>query len=85
MQPGAGRRGCAGIWNDHLRIAVQAPPADGRANRELVEVLAEVLGLRRADVRIERGHASRNKIVALEASVDTVRKRILSALSDSRP
>ena len=45
-QPGAKRSGLAGLWNDHLKVAVRSPADAGRANEELLEVLAEELGVR---------------------------------------
>ena len=42
-----------------------APPEDGKANAAVVQLLADVLGLRPRDVEIVAGHASRDKTVAL--------------------
>jgi hypothetical protein len=43
--------------------ALDAPPVDGRANAECVRFLAEFFGVRRADVEIIAGLASRTKLV----------------------
>lgn len=48
-----------------LRIWVTAPPAEGRANEAAREAIASALGLRPADVAIERGARSRDKLVSL--------------------
>jgi uncharacterized protein YggU (UPF0235/DUF167 family) len=40
-QPGARKAGVLGEQAGALKVAVTAPPEDGRANRALVEVLAE--------------------------------------------
>lgn len=48
-----------------LRIAVTAPPVDGKANRALVRLLAERLGVKRSCVEIATGHGSRDKLVQL--------------------
>jgi len=75
-QPGARREGIAGTWNGLLKIAVRAPALDGRANEELVRVLAEALALRAAQVRIERGGRSRAKELRVELSPDELRARL---------
>ena len=48
-----------------LRVDVAAPPTDGRANAELVRLLAETLGLRRDEVVIRAGAGARLKLVTL--------------------
>jgi hypothetical protein len=55
----------AGISNDRLRIRIQAPPVEGKANRELVKFLAASLGLRKTDIVIKRGESSREKTLLL--------------------
>ena len=65
VSPSAPHTALRGVYGDRLKVAVNAPPEDNRANHQLVEALAEWLGLRRDDVRIESGHASRDKVVAL--------------------
>jgi uncharacterized protein (TIGR00251 family) len=60
-QPGARRSGVQGEQNGALKVAVQAPPQDGRANEALVEVLREALGLRRSQVELLGGATGRDK------------------------
>ena len=51
-----------GVW----RVKVAAPPVDGKANRELIALLSQVLGVSKSGLGIVRGHTSRNKIVAID-------------------
>lgn len=74
VSPSAPRTALRGVYGDRLKVAVNAPPEDNRANQELVEALAEWLGLRREDVRIETGHGSRDKVVAF-TGIDEARLR----------
>jgi uncharacterized protein (TIGR00251 family) len=60
-QPGARRSGIQGEQNGALKVAVTAPPEDGRANQALVEVLREALGLKRSQVELIAGQTSRDK------------------------
>jgi uncharacterized protein (TIGR00251 family) len=61
--PRAKRSGLAGRRGDALLVRVQAPPLDGAANAELVEVMAGALGVPRRDVAVVSGERSRQKRV----------------------
>jgi uncharacterized protein (TIGR00251 family) len=60
-QPGARRSGIQGEQNGALKVAVTAPPEDGRANQALLEVLREELGLKRSQIQLISGQTSRDK------------------------
>jgi uncharacterized protein (TIGR00251 family) len=60
-QPGARRTGLLGEQGGALKIAVTAPPEDGRANRALLETLREMLGLKRSQIDLLSGATSRAK------------------------
>jgi uncharacterized protein (TIGR00251 family) len=60
-QPGARRAGILGERAGALKVAVTAPPEDGRANKALVETLREALGLRRSQIELLGGETSRDK------------------------
>ena len=76
VQPGARRAGCAGSWNGRLKLAVGAPPADGRANEAAAALLAELFGLRASAVELVRGHASRSKLFRLTLAPLAARARL---------
>jgi len=65
VQPRAARSEIAGRHGERLRIRLQAPPVDGRANAALVEFVAAEFGLPRARVVIEHGLAGRDKRLRL--------------------
>ena len=54
VTPGARREGITGVHGGALRISVSAPPERGEANRAVQELLARVLGAKKAAVRIDR-------------------------------
>lgn len=60
-QPGARRPGVQGEQNGALKIAVTAPPEDGRANAALVEALRDALGVKRSQIELLSGQTSREK------------------------
>jgi uncharacterized protein (TIGR00251 family) len=67
--PRSGRSGVAGTRGGALLVRLNAPPVEGAANDELVEVMADVLGVPRRAVTIVAGERSRNKRVRV-ANVD---------------
>lgn len=60
-QPGARRMGIVGEQAGALKVAVTAPPEDGRANKALAEVLRDALGLKRSEIELLTGASSRDK------------------------
>jgi uncharacterized protein len=68
-QPGAKKTGLAGIYGEgasaQLKIAVHAPPIEGRANDALIAFLAELFSLPRRDVALLSGETSRTKVFLL--------------------
>jgi uncharacterized protein (TIGR00251 family) len=67
VQPGAKRSAVLGEHGGRLKVAVHAPPAEGKANAELLRLLGEVLRVRRDALRIVAGESSRQKSVAVMA------------------
>ena len=65
-----------------LRVDVREPAEGGRANRAVIELLAELLGLARDDVAIVGGAGSRDKLVEIRGlDPETVRARLDRALA----
>ncbi len=60
-QPAARKAGVIGEQGGALKVAVTAPPEDGRANKALIEELREVLSLKRSQVELLGGQTSRDK------------------------
>lgn len=53
--------GADGRWMAHLK----ATPIDGKANAELIALIAKQFGLRKSDVSIKSGSSGRTKRIAL--------------------
>lgn len=51
-----------GVW----QVKVSAPPIKGKANKELIAFLSEILGVGRSSLSIIKGHTSRNKLMAID-------------------
>ena len=67
LQPGARRDAVCGEHGGRLKIAIGAPPLEGRANDALVEFLAARLDLPRRQVHLVAGQRSRDKTLRAEA------------------
>ena len=69
-QPGAQKTAIIGIYGEgataKLKIAVQAPPLEGRANEALIAFLAQTFALPKNAVKLISGELSRSKVVLLE-------------------
>lgn len=65
--PGASAAKIVGLHGDELRVRVCSPPVDGRANEEIVKVVAAAVSVRAREVRLLAGHTARSKqlVVAL--------------------
>ncbi|RJQ47464.1 MAG: DUF167 domain-containing protein [Gaiellales bacterium] len=63
--PGAGRNQVAGRAAGRLRLRIQAPPVEGKANRELIRYVAALTGLRKSRVSIVQGEGHREKTLLL--------------------
>lgn len=74
VQPGAKRTAVSGVFGDQLKIAVQAPPVDGKANEALLRWLAKTLGLNKREVTLTSGQTSRDKRVKIQG-IDAARIR----------
>jgi len=66
VTPGAPRSEVVGRHGDAWKLRVRAAPERGRANDDLVELLAERLGIARARVRVVAGATARDKVVELD-------------------
>lgn len=51
-----------------LRIHLKASPIKGKANKELISFLAEILHLKKSNIDIVKGKKSRDKIVSIAGS-----------------
>lgn len=77
-QPRSSKETLAGVENGELKIRLKASPVDGAANEALLRFLAKTLGVAISNLSVERGHASRHKLVLVQG-LDV--QKVLKALS----
>jgi uncharacterized protein len=63
VQPGAKKTEVVGVHDDALKLKLQAPPIEGRANEALVRFLSSALSVPKSAVTITHGHTSKRKLV----------------------
>ena len=66
VQPGARQTAAAGVHGDALKVRLQAPPVDGKANAALLAYLAAALGISPRQLTLVAGQTSRRKRVRVE-------------------
>ena len=88
VQPSAGRSAIVGHHANALHVRVAPPPADGRANRACVELLAELFDRPASSVELVSGERSREKRFRVKGvTLSDARHNLAEALdkAGSRP
>jgi uncharacterized protein len=79
LHPRAKKNAVTGEIGDALKVAVTAPPIEGRANEACIEFLANTLKVPRSSVSIVSGETSRTKVIRVTGlSREELRKRLLA-------
>lgn len=81
VSPGAAKTRILGEHAGALKVSVAAAPEKGKANKAVIEFLADVLGVRKADVAVVSGETSRDKRVAVRGLDAKALSDRLSALA----
>ena len=81
VQPRAKRNALVGEMGDALKIALTAPPVEGKANEACIDFLANLLKVPRSSVTIASGESSRNKVVRIAGmAASEVEQRLRAAI-----
>ncbi|MCT4708374.1 DUF167 family protein YggU [Enterobacteriaceae bacterium H11S18] len=65
IQPKASRDSIVGLHGDELKVAITAPPVDGKANAHLVKYLAKLFRVAKGQVLVEKGELGRHKQIKI--------------------
>jgi uncharacterized protein len=77
VHPRAKKNAITGEVGDALKVALTAPPVDGKANEACIEFFAKLLKVSRSSVTIAAGQNSRNKVIRVAGlSAEDVRQRL---------
>ena len=76
-RPRSSRAGIDGLFGDTLKVRICCAPVDGKANRELIETLADVFGLPKSSVIFKSGETSKTKRLLLRGVSAADAERII--------
>src|SRR5947208_1769300 len=83
VHPRARKNAITGVVGDALKLALTAPPVEGKANQAVIEFFAEVFEIPRSSVTIASGETSRRKVICLRnISSETVQQRLKEVLDN---
>jgi uncharacterized protein (TIGR00251 family) len=76
VKPRAKKNALMGEVGNAMKLALTAPPTDGRANEACIEFFANLLDVPRSSITIASGETSRNKVIRVAGlSADDIRQR----------
>ena len=64
-QPRSSRAGLDGVVGDAVKVRIRSAPVDGKANKELIETLADAFGIAKSRVAFKSGETSKTKRILL--------------------
>lgn len=67
IQPKASRDQWCGIHGDELKLAITAPPVDGKANQHIIKLLSKAFKVPKGSIEIQKGELGRHKQVRVIA------------------
>lgn len=67
VQPKASRDQIVGLHGDAIKIAITAPPVEGKANSHIQKLLATLFAVSKSQVELVKGDLSRHKQVLIKA------------------
>ena len=85
VSPGATRSAVIGRHGDAWKVRVAAAPERGKANRAVLDLLAQTLGLPRALIELVAGAGARDKVVALRGLEADQADMLLAAAAEDAP
>ncbi|HEX7598215.1 MAG TPA: DUF167 domain-containing protein [Polyangia bacterium] len=80
VQPRCPREGVGPALGDRLKVSVNAPPVEGKANQAVQRVLAEAFGVSRSAVTIVRGDTGKRKTVHIAGLTLAAATRLCATL-----
>ncbi|MCC7303198.1 MAG: DUF167 domain-containing protein [Bacteroidia bacterium] len=83
-KPGARKNEVEYLEDGSVRVWLRSGPVDGKANKELIEYLSQILGTPKRNVRIHTGSAGRYKLMDIDLEEKEV-KEILEAYRVPKP
>ncbi len=71
-----------GVFDESLKITLDTPPIDGKANQRLLQFFSETLSVSLSKISIKRGEKSRRKLLWIEGAKE---KELSAVLTEACP
>jgi len=81
-RPRSGRRELSRSSEGAVRAALQSAPESGKANKELIQLVADWLGVSKSSVEVWRGNKSRQKVLRIYGLDETALQKAIDRLPD---
>ena len=79
VQPRARKNAITGTVGDALKLALTAPPVEGKANQAVIEFLADFFEIPRSSITIASGASSRLKVIRISgANLQSLKEHLRS-------
>jgi uncharacterized protein (TIGR00251 family) len=66
VKPNAKQQRVMQAEDGSFTVHLKSPPVDGKANAELIQILAKTLGVSKSAIRIKTGAGSKSKLVEID-------------------
>ncbi len=76
VQPGAKHNKLSGLYDNCLKIQLKTAPVEGKANKALIDFLANIFDTSKSHVSIKRGLTSRKKTIVIK-DIDKIPAEII--------
>ena len=80
--PGAKRNEVVRLEDDVWHLKIAAPPTEGKANKELIEFLSQILDISKSRITLDKGATGHRKLISLEGlTKEAAEERLRKILS----
>jgi uncharacterized protein (TIGR00251 family) len=80
--PGSSRCEIVGFIENELKIKLDVPPIEGKANEKCVKFLSKQLGVPKSAISIISGEKSRSKVLLIKGNPDELKAKLHQLLTD---
>lgn len=77
VKPNARKRAYKWLDAEILKIDIDAPPENNKANNALIEYFSKLLDISQSDIEIKGGGASKHKFVLINLSLGTIKNKLV--------
>ncbi len=80
VKPSSPKCRVAGVDPRGIKVEIDTPPQEGRANKRLIQYIAKLLKISKSDISIISGRTSRHKVISIAGDADTLKSRFKAVL-----